>query len=251
MNDNNKKALVIAYYLSRFDKVGVKNLGYENFTKACNDIANRIEVKAATIKNMRDEFDSIHDNGRVGWHQRELRPSRKRVAMKFQNLQEEDLRAFVNEIIYSNIDNKEIIENVMEELSDDKVTKGIVLRGVIGKSAENIFIKLYTERFEELRGRLPRGEIIDTRMNGCGYDFCINDDKNEYYIEVKGLSGESGGILFTNKEWETAKNCKDRYYVVLVKNIDKEAEIEIIRNPFNKISPKKNITQVIQINWVI
>lgn len=61
MNDNNKKALVIAYYLSRFDKVGVKNLGDENFTKACNDITNMIEVKASTIKNMRGEFDSIHD----------------------------------------------------------------------------------------------------------------------------------------------------------------------------------------------
>lgn len=42
-------------------------------------------------------------------------------------------------------------------------------------------------------------------MNRCGYDFCINDDKNEYYIEIKGLSGESGGILFTNKEGKTAK----------------------------------------------
>ena len=48
---------------------------------------------------MRDEFDSIHDNPRAGWHQRPLRPSRVKVVELFDDLTEEGLSVIKKSIL--------------------------------------------------------------------------------------------------------------------------------------------------------
>lgn len=83
MDDKNKLALISAYYLSKYNHEALRALGYSAYSQAFNDIGDRLGVKANSVKNMRDEFDPIHDNDRVGWYQRPLRPSRARVAQLF------------------------------------------------------------------------------------------------------------------------------------------------------------------------
>ena len=56
-------------------------------------------VNLNSVKNMRDEFDPLHDNLRAGWYQRPLRPSRAKVVESFQHLSEEELRDVVLEIL--------------------------------------------------------------------------------------------------------------------------------------------------------
>ena len=99
MEKNSQLALVIAYYLSKFDQRAYKELNYESMTVTHLELGRILNVKASTIKNMRDEFDSIHDNPRVGWYQRDLRPSRMEIVDKYKNFSEEELKAVVFKII--------------------------------------------------------------------------------------------------------------------------------------------------------
>ena len=100
--------------------------------------------------------------------------------------------------------------------------------------------------------KLPaKGKLIDCRDLGCGYDFKISGNEKKYYIEVKGIANSDGGILFTNKEWQTAIKQKNKYYLVLIKNILATPEISIIQNPAKKLKADKNFYTTIQINWSV
>ena len=99
MDKKSQLALIIAYYLSKFDKKEYKELNYESMTVTHLELGRILNVKASKIKNMRDEFDSIHDNPRVGWYQRDIRPSRMKIVDEYDNFSEKELRIVVFKII--------------------------------------------------------------------------------------------------------------------------------------------------------
>jgi hypothetical protein len=99
MKENHSLALITAYYLSKYDRTAYENLGFKYSTTAHKEIGKLLGVKPNSIKNMRDEFDPLHDNPRVGWYQRPLRPSRAKVVESFQGMTEEELRDVVLEIL--------------------------------------------------------------------------------------------------------------------------------------------------------
>lgn len=99
MKEENKLALVVGYYLSKFDDIAYQNLGYGTNKKTHDAIGTHLDVNPNTIKNMRDEFDAIHDNDRVGWYQRELSVSREDVVTKYSHFDEPELRAHIHVIV--------------------------------------------------------------------------------------------------------------------------------------------------------
>ncbi|MBS3948640.1 MAG: hypothetical protein KGZ57_10195 [Dethiobacter sp.] len=147
MDDNNKIALIIAYYFSRVDKVALKSLGYSSFANGFKDIGQKLQVKPNTIKNMRDEFDPIYGNNRVGWYQRELRPSRQKVVELFQGLDEPDLHEVVLEILNNGQFRAAVeCEEILKSITENKKTRAdnsFILRGPTGKKAEEIFIEQF------------------------------------------------------------------------------------------------------------
>jgi hypothetical protein len=121
MENNNKLALIVAYYLSKFDMTAIKRLGYGNTTETFDNVGHKLSVKRNTVKNMRDEFDAIHDNPRQGWYQRPLRPSREYVVDKFKYLTEKELYNIIIEILDNNefrISNRCL--ELIEHISDNK-----------------------------------------------------------------------------------------------------------------------------------
>ena len=74
-----EKAIISGLYLSKFDKEGLHHLGFDSFTEAFNVIGLALNVKPASIKNYRDEFDPKFPNERRGWHKRAMRPYVKDV----------------------------------------------------------------------------------------------------------------------------------------------------------------------------
>lgn len=48
---------------------------------------------------MRDDFDPLHPNKRVGWYQRELRPSRREIKEQYEGYTEEQLTKLVKNIL--------------------------------------------------------------------------------------------------------------------------------------------------------
>jgi uncharacterized protein DUF3883 len=251
LKPQNELALIVAYYLSRLDKAAHINLGYKSFNESARMIGDLLDVKPNTIKNMRDEFDYHLENSRIGW-KRELRGSRLKVLQAFQMTDDEELLEIVREILdnkeWQNSDSYKDIQIILDESEkSSKKEKIFILRGPTGKSAENYYINLFQEN------PIPsRGNLIDCRDLGCGYDFRIaTDSGKELYIEVKGLAEHSGGILFTDKEWRTARKYSDNYYLVIIRNVSTNPTIEVIQDPAKKLEPKRNIYTSVQVSWSV
>ncbi len=251
MKPQNELALIVAYYLSRLDRKGYSALGYKNFNEAAKQIGTILDVKLNTIKNMRDEFDPYHQNNRIGW-KRELRGSRKKVLKSFQETDDETLLEVVKEILYNKEFKKtEQCEDIRALFRDREQSSGqeppvFILRGPTGKAAESFFVEYFRNTAKPVSGKL-----VDSRDLGCGYDFEIQNNRQSYFVEVKGLSSSRGGILFTNKEWQTALKNKGKYYLVLVKNLSTDPQLLIVKNPASKLKVKKNIYTTIQVSWTV
>ncbi|HHW31023.1 MAG TPA: DUF3883 domain-containing protein [Clostridiaceae bacterium] len=247
MEEYRKLGLLIAYYLSKYDREGLKRLGYNNFTQAYDDIGNKLNVKPNTVKNWRDEFDPLHGNDRHGWYQRELRPSRLEVVEKYKYISEDAFTQIVREILSTqHITEKfKFVEIISGTIGDKKQasTKEYTSSGLTGKRAEEIFLDKFSRG--EINGF--SGNLIDTRNDGCGYDFKL--DSSSYVFEVKGLAGCNGGIRFTDKEWATAKKLKGNYILVLVSNIQDKPTIKMIIDPYSRLSANKQTYTTIAVEW--
>lgn len=68
-----QKLILTGLYLSKYDQLGLRNLGFDNFVEAFNVIGYALGSRPASIKNYRDEFDPLFPNRRMGWHKRPTR----------------------------------------------------------------------------------------------------------------------------------------------------------------------------------
>lgn len=254
MDRNRKLAHIAAYYLSRFDKEAIVNLGYKSDKEAWAKIGEALNIKPNYIKFRRDEFDVVHPH-RLGWHKRPMTLSIIRTLDAYGNLDEITLRGLIQDII-NNADNPDfdvemqVLSSALPSDSEKKKRKigAYTTRGITGKKAEDEFV------WQLKTGKIKFSEevkIENVTNEGCGYDFKLIGKTATYYVEVKGMSSVSGGILFTNKEWETARKKGDKYYVAIVSNIEEKPEISLIKNPAEHINPTRNVFSIIQVNWSV
>ncbi len=251
MKSNHTLALIVAYFLSKYDDSAYLALGFSSIVACHAKVGRMLGVKPNSVKNMRDEFDPLHDNRRVGWYQRPLRPSRATIVETFQNLSEVELRDIVIEILTdaSNIctsDFADIIESIRTQGRKRKSKPVFIVRGPTGRKAEKIFMEYYHSTGEPVRGRL-----LDMRDNGCGYDFEISNEQHSYQIEVKGLDGHTGGVSFTSKEWDMAEKFGNLYFLAIVRNVSTQPSVQIIQNPASVLSANKYIYPTVQVRWTL
>lgn len=253
MNRERKLAHIIAYYLSKFDKEALSQLGYKTDKEAFHDIAKSLGLLPNYIKFRRDEFDVVHPH-RKGWHKRPMTPSIINTTNALKDLDELTLRNIVLDILLKGTDSD--ISDDLDQLvlifpqeNKKKNKRTYIPRNITGRKAEEIFIEWYKKN----RKNFPDSkDLIDMRDYGCGYDFQLIASKNQVYaIEVKSLSDEGGGIIITSKEWEVATKMKKDYYLVLVSSINNQPVITVINNPCEVFFPKRNIQTVIQVNWTV
>jgi len=249
MEVNHKLGLYVSYYLARFDKEAYLNLGYGNQEETHIKIGRLISIKPSTVKNWRDEFDPLFEH-RAGWYQRPMGPSRIRVVLALQNLDESQIREIVLDILSGKIQNdKEEFEQLLNIVATDdnkKRTPIFILRTPTGKAAEEFFIKHFSKNKKPTEGNL-----IDCRDMGVGYDFRIETEEKKCFVEVKGLSDISGGVLFTSKEWSLAKSEGDNYFLCVISNLNEQPKLMFIQNPAKLLNPKRNIFTSIQVSWSV
>ena len=249
MQNSHQLALYVAYYLSRFNDIAMEKLGYSTWNNAFDDIGGKLNVKRHSVKNWRDEFDPLFGH-RAGWHQRPMIPSRVRVVHALEDLDEPQIRGIVLDILSGVIQNEqEELEQLLNVVNTDDSRESnsrFILRAPTGRQAEEFFMKYFSENKKPVEGKL-----VDCRDLGTGYDFRIESSETNFFVEVKGLSDFSGGILFTNKEWSVAKSQKNNYFLCIVSNLGQTPEIIFIPNPADKLNPKKNIYTSIQISWSV
>lgn len=70
LTDNNRKATILAYYFSKFDRDAMKALGYSTLTEAFSDLSLKFGKDNHYLKLRRDEFDPLTGSHRVGFNKR-------------------------------------------------------------------------------------------------------------------------------------------------------------------------------------
>jgi hypothetical protein len=254
MDRERKLAHVIAYYLSRFDKEALLHLGFNTDKEAFTKTSAALGLVPNYIKFRRDEFDVAHPH-RLGWHKRPMTLSIINTINALHELDEPTLLGIVKDIILNGnhaelTDDLDRLTSIFPQEKKERKKANAILyvpRGITGRKAEAFFMEWYKHNQNAFPGE---GNLKDTRDHGCGYDFeLLTKENHRYFIEVKGLSSAEGGIMFTNKEWETAQKKGGDYHLVLVSNLDNNPVINIIANPAGSTNPKRNLITVIQVSW--
>jgi hypothetical protein len=237
------KAILIGLYLSKFDTLALKELGFDSFNQAFNVLGYSIGVKPASIKNYRDEFDPYFPNQRKGWHKRELRDYCRKILQQFEYLNFDDFTGLINSLIISNYE----IEKVVKRFShENKTGESVAKRLLTGKAAEEYFKKNYLS-VPEFAGH----DIFDATNLACGFDFKTVKNSDFYCVEVKGLNLSSGGILMTEKEFAAANELKQRYCLFIVVNFAETPHHKLFFNPLNgQLNFNKTERKVIQTSYV-
>jgi hypothetical protein len=246
MEAKNLIGMLAGYYLSRFDDVAYRRFPRNSQAEVHTDLADRIGVPASSVKLWRDEFDPIHPNSRKGWHKRKMAPSRVRMAEMLEGVSEAGVYQLL-EGCMQNPDADVISMLEQAETEPDDTAELHSSRGVTGARAEELFVDwLKSEQ------SIFDGPLKDCRQLQCGYDFEVRFEGAAVFVEVKGIKGETGGVLLTDKEWSTATEAGDTYFLVLIRNVASESpQVEVFRDPASTMEPSQHVTTVIQVSWTI
>lgn len=241
-----EKLILAGLYLSKYDSLGLKKLGFDSFVEAFNVIGYALGSRPASIKNYRDEFDPLFPNRRKGWHKRAIRDYCLEVFEQYKGL---DFEIFTG-LVGSFFGYDESIDSVIStsEVQDD-VNSSFAQRLITGIAAERYF--------EAVHARLPEFEgyrIENTTRLGCGYDFRLHSelkDKDFLAVEVKGLKEQNGSLAMTPKEYRLAEMLRNRFFLFVVRNFRESPTHDIFQNPLYSPLQFRKIERVaIQVSWL-
>lgn len=206
-----EKLILAGLFLSKYDSVGLRRLGFESFTEAFNAIGYALGSRPASIKNYRDEFDPLFPNRRKGWHKRATRDYCLKVFEEYKALDVDSFAGLVKS--FGGYD-----ENTWSQFQP-RAKRG----PTESNFAQRLITGLAAERyFESIRPELPEfgGYLAqNTTQLGCGYDFRLENepgDEDFLAVEVKGLREQTGTVALTPKEHEMANALKNRFFLFVV-----------------------------------
>ncbi len=241
-----QKQVLCGLYLSKFDTAGLNSLGFETFAEAFNVIGYSLGSEPASIKNYRDEFDPFFPNMRKGWHKRQMREYCREIYEKYKSLDLADFTGLT--VSFFRVGGEAGVETSAATERDDG-TSGFARRLVTGLAAERYF--------EAIHPSLPvfRGfSLENTTAFGCGYDFrmCSEHDRENFLaIEVKGLSGQSGSLAMTPKEYDVASTLRDRFFLFVVRNFREVPCHVIFQNPVHSVLEFRKLERIVlQVSWL-
>ncbi|MDR3131464.1 MAG: DUF3883 domain-containing protein [Treponema sp.] len=238
-----EKAILIGLYLSKFDTLGLHELGFDSAIQAFNVFGYSIGVKPASIKNYRDEFDPYFPNQRKGWHKRELRDYCSEIMLRFESLNFNDFTRLIKNLT---INNYEIEKFVKQFSTENKTEESVAKRLLTGKAAEEYFKKNYLS-VPEFIGH----GLFDATNLACGFDFKTMWDNEFYCVEVKGLNLSYGNIMMTEKEFVIARELKWKYCLFVVANFAETPYHKLYFNPVDgRLDFQRVERKVIQTSYV-
>jgi len=242
---NREKLILAGLYLSKYDSIALKRLGFESFAEAFNVIGYAMGARPASIKNYRDEFDPLFPNRRRGWHKRSTRDYCLRV---FDEYKELDFESFTDLIkSFAGYD-----ENVWSEVEAAEAQieseSHFAKRLITGLAAEHYF--------ESVQPSIPefRGYALEnTTRLGCGYDFRLRTEADREFlaVEVKGLAERTGSLSLTPKEHDLAAVLKDRFFLFVVRNFRETPSHEIFQNPLSgRLQFRRTERVTVHVSWL-
>jgi len=238
-----EKQVLAGLFLSKFDQSGLDALGFDSFTEAFNALGYGLAGRPASIKNYRDEFDPLFPNPRQGWRNRKRREYCMKLEEDYRELSLEKFAELVAGFVGATKPAVQPNQPVVDDLSPTSFAK----RLITGRAAEQYFqaVRPMIQEFENY-------EVEDTTAQGCGYDFRLWPRVGEQFkaVEVKGMVEQSGSLLLTEKEYESAGVLEKRFYLFVVKNFREKPFHEIHANPLNgPLSFTRKERIVVQVSW--
>jgi len=240
-----EKLILAGLFLSKYDSVGLKKLGFESFTEAFNVFGYALGARPASIKNYRDEFDPLFPNRRKGWHKRPTRDYCLKVLDDYKKLDLDTFASLVKSFVgYDENAWSEI--TAKEEKPDGE--SFFAKRLITGLAAEHYF--------ETVQPNIPEFKsyaVENTTRLGCGYDFRLRMGSQKHFlaVEVKGMKERTGSVSLTPKEYEIAASLTDRFFLFVVKNFREDPFHEIYQAPLAsslKFTKKERVT--VQTSWL-
>jgi len=145
-------------YLSKYDSLGLKRLGFDGFSEAFNALGFALAAKPASIKNYRDEFDPLFPNKRKGWHKRPTRDYCLQLFQTYAKLNLESFTALTRSFF-------ELPEDELEsDTQDGTGNSSFAQRLVTGLAAERYFESVHETSLNlaATRLRTQRSMVADT-----------------------------------------------------------------------------------------
>jgi uncharacterized protein DUF3883/flavin-dependent amine oxidoreductase len=240
-----EKLILVGLYLSKYDSLALKHLGFDSFVEAFNVVGYAMRSKPASIKNYRDEFDPLFPNHRKGWHKRKTRSYCLKVFEEYKSL---DLQSFTGLVkSFVGYDG-----NFWSELQPKEKPGGsqshFAERLITGLAAEQYFESIQPS-LSEFKGY----SVQNTTRLGCGYDFRLETKPSKDFlaVEVKGLKELRGTLSLTPKEYEIATLLGDRFFLFVVSNFRESPSHEIFRNPLSgRLTFRKKERVMVQVSWL-
>lgn len=242
-----KKLILAGLYLSKYDSLGLKRLGFDNFTEAFNVIGCALGARSASIKNYRDEFDPLFPNSRKGWHKRAIREYCRDVYDEYKDVDFEFFTGLINSFFGFS---QEELDEIAQPGKKDDGTSTFAQRLITGAAAEQYFESIHSS-LPEFKGY----SIENTTRFGCGYDFRLrrhHERESFLAIEVKGLKDLTGTLSMTPKEYSVASALGERFYLFVVRNFQEKPSHSIYQNPLSAgLQFTRAERAVIQISWTV
>jgi hypothetical protein len=238
------KQVLAGLFLSRFDRAGLRALGFSSFTEAFNAIGFALGARPASIKNYRDEFDPIYSSTRMGWHKRPMRAYCKVASDKYQNVSLKDFANLLKSLIYEHGSIDVLSEEAEYEADEDR---SFAKRIITGQAAEKYFevnhstVPVFAEYSFE--------NVTDL---GCGFDYRLRKPGLDTFlaVEVKGLKESRGTISLTEKEHRVAGLLAQRFYLFVVRNFREDPFHTIYCDPLKSdLMFSRQEIRVVQVNW--
>jgi len=235
------EALIVGYAMSRLDTEYLRRRKCATWQEAFREAARILGAPPASFKHLRDEFDPIHVNPRLGRHRRELRPNRRRILEELSEVSDDALTELAGRILAG--EKAAVAEAVNALAVVTRVPGNVAERLLTGRRAEDYFL-------ENCRAlvQTEMKDILDLRLSALGFDFGIIEQP-EQAIEIKGLKQTRGDILFTDREWLEAKKRRQNYRLVIVANLAADPVPKVITDPYGNLAASSSVQASVAVVW--
>lgn len=235
------ESLVVGYAMSRLDRRFLSAFAFAKWDAAFDAFGRALAIPPTSVKNLRDEFDPIHANPRKGWRNRPMLPNRARIAEEFESTSDAALIEFVRRILARD---GEAIHDAIDLLAPPPgLAAAAAARILTGRRAEAFLL----HNCRGILGHDP-SHLRDAREDMSGFDFELRVEPS-VYVEVKGLQGRVGDILFTDREWKEAGRHRERYWLVVVANALERPFANVVRDPSSQLEVRCIFEQAVRSSW--
>lgn len=232
---------LIGYGLAKFEGELVAALGFKTKTALFTSlIARGVAETRGTLKNRQDLFNPLVRNTKVGWWQNGDRYLHRKTLLDslFGDLDVASYAAMLENYLQSYFP---IAGELVKPIVPILKSKFRQLQET-GNEAELFFMN----NFRTIN-RFADGALQDARLFGDGYDFQIAVEDEYFLAEVKGVRGNTGGIRFTNNEFNKAEEFRDKFCLAVVSSLEAVPRIKVFFDPLSELRFKRQTIQSEQV----